>query len=149
MGNSHAALFGHGIRAPGTVKATCGTGSSLMALTPIRVVSVNGLSGTIGWTDQHGTARACEGNITVSAQAAAFMAQMLGVNVQELCDLAQSVPVAGGLSFVPALAGLGAPHWDDRATGLITGMTHGSPAPIWPAPPLRRLPARSRMSLTR
>ncbi len=126
MGDSHAALYGHGIRAPGTVKATYGTGSSLMALTPGRVGSTNGLSGTIGWTDQQGTAYALEGNITVSAQAAAFMAQMLGISVHDLSDLAQSVPDSGGVTFVPALAGLGAPHWDDRATGLITGMTHGT-----------------------
>ena len=74
MGDSHAALYGHGVRAPGTVKATYGTGSSLMTLTPGRVASRHGLSGTIAWTDRHGTAYALEGNITVSAQAAAFMA---------------------------------------------------------------------------
>lgn len=126
MGDSHAALYGHGIRAPGIVKATYGTGSSLMALTPTRVASANGLSGTVGWTDAQGTAYALEGNITVSAQAAAFMAQMLGVSVQGLSDMAQSVPDSAGVAFVPALAGLGAPHWDDRATGLITGMTQGT-----------------------
>lgn len=126
MGDSHAALYGHGVRAPGTVKATYGTGSSLMALTPGRVASSNGLSGTIGWTRDDGTAYALEGNITVSAQAAAFMAQVLGVSVAELSDLAQSVPDAGGVVFVPALAGLGAPHWDDSAKGLVCGMTHAT-----------------------
>lgn len=125
MGDSHAALYGHGIRAPGTVKATYGTGSSLMALSP-RVTSTNGLSGTIAWTDQNGTAYALEGNITVSAQAAAFMGGMLGLSVPALSDLAQTVPDSGGVAFVPALAGLGAPHWDDHATGLLTGMTHGT-----------------------
>jgi glycerol kinase len=126
MGDSHAALYGHGIRHPGTVKATYGTGSSLMALTGRRTASANGLSGTVAWTDRHGTAYALEGNITVSAQAAGFMAGLLGVDVQALSDLAQSVPDAGGVAFVPALSGLGAPHWDDRATGLVTGMTHGT-----------------------
>jgi glycerol kinase len=126
MGDSHAALYGHGVRAAGTVKATYGTGSSLMALTPARGASTHGLSGTIGWSDAQGTAYAVEGNITVSAQAASFMAQMLGLSVAELSDLAKSVPDSGGVAFVPALAGLGAPHWDDAATGLVTGMTHAT-----------------------
>ena len=126
LGDSHAALYGHGIRAPGTVKATYGTGSSLMTLTPGRVASSNGLSGTIAWSDRHGTAYALEGNITVSAQAAGFMARLLGLSVQALSDLAQTVPDSGGVAFVPALAGLGAPYWDDHATGMVTGMTHGT-----------------------
>ena len=127
MGDSHAALFGHGVRKPGVVKATYGTGSSLMTLTPARVASGHGLSGTIAWSDRHGTAYALEGNITVSAQAAAFMAGILGVeNATVLSDLAQTVPDNGGVVFVPALAGLGAPHWIDDATGTISGMTHGT-----------------------
>ena len=126
MGDSHAALYGHGIRQPGTVKATYGTGSSLMTLTAGRVASANGLSGTIAWTDRNGTAYALEGNITVSAQAAAFMARLLSKTVAELSDLAQTVPDSSGVVFVPALAGLGAPHWEDRATGTVTGMTHGT-----------------------
>lgn len=127
MGDSHAALYGHGVRAPGAVKATFGTGSSLMTLTPARVASGHGLSGTIAWRDRTGTAYALEGNITVSAQAAAFMAGLLGLgDARALSDLAQTVPESGGVAFVPALAGLGAPHWDDHATGLITGMTHAT-----------------------
>ena len=127
MGDSHAALYGHGIRTPGAVKATYGTGSSLMTLTPARTASRHGLSGTIAWTDRHGTAHALEGNITVSAQAAAFMAQLLGVaDAAALSALAETVPDSGGVAFVPALAGLGAPHWDDAARGTVTGMTHGT-----------------------
>ncbi|MDO9638383.1 MAG: FGGY family carbohydrate kinase [Pseudotabrizicola sp.] len=127
MGDSHAALYGHGVRTPGAVKATFGTGSSLMTLTPARVASGHGLSGTIAWRDRTGIAYALEGNITVSAQAAAFMAGLLGLGgATALSDLAQTVPDSGGVAFVPALAGLGAPHWDDRATGLVTGMTHAT-----------------------
>jgi len=127
MGDSHAALYGHGVRSPGTVKATYGTGSSLMTLTPGRVASSHGLSGTIAWTNRHGTAHALEGNITVSAQAAGFMAGLLGLtSASELSALAESVPDSGGVAFVPALAGLGAPHWDDAARGTVTGMTHGT-----------------------
>ena len=123
LGDSHAALYGHGIRTPGLVKATYGTGSSLMALTPTRTQSRHGLSGTIAWTQNGKTTYAIEGNITVSAQAAAFIAQMLGITVQSLSDLAKTVPDANGVTFVPALAGLGAPHWNDRATGTISGLT--------------------------
>jgi glycerol kinase len=127
MGDSHAALYGHGIRAPGAVKATYGTGSSLMTLTPARTASSHGLSGTVAWTDRHGTAHALEGNITVSAQAAAFMAGLLGLKDPDaLSALAQTVPDAGGVTFVPALAGLGAPHWHDAARGTIAGMTHAT-----------------------
>jgi glycerol kinase len=127
MGDSHAALYGHGIRQPGAVKATYGTGSSLMTLTPSRTASTHGLSGTIAWTDRNGTAHALEGNITVSAQAAAFMAQLLGLkDAAALSALAQTVPDAGGVTFVPALAGLGAPHWHDAARGTIVGMTHAT-----------------------
>lgn len=127
MGDSHAALYGHGIRTPGAVKATYGTGSSLMTLTPTRTASNHGLSGTIAWTDRNGTAHALEGNITVSAQAATFMAQLLGLpNANALSDLAQTVPDAQGVTFVPALAGLGAPHWSDAARGILAGMTHAT-----------------------
>ncbi|MDR3373107.1 MAG: FGGY family carbohydrate kinase [Ancalomicrobiaceae bacterium] len=124
MGDSHAALYGHGVRAPGAVKATYGTGSSLMTLTPTRVASRHGLSGTIAWSRGARTAYALEGNITVSAQAASFMAKLIGLKgAPELSDLARTVSTSNGVAFVPALAGLGAPHWDDYATGLVTGMT--------------------------
>ncbi|SHL97885.1 FGGY family carbohydrate kinase [Roseibium suaedae] len=127
MGDSHAALFGHGVTQPGVAKATFGTGSSLMALTPERVVSSHGLSGTIGWSCQGQTHYAIEGNITVSAQAAEFTARMLGAgSAAALSDLAQTVPDAGGVTFVPALAGLGAPHWDDNARGVVAGLSLGS-----------------------
>ena len=111
MGDSHAALYGHGVRAPGTVKATYGTGSSLMTLSPTRTRSTQRLSGTVAWSSGTATAHALEGNITVSAQAAAFMAALLGLSgPAELSDLARTVPDSGGVAFVPALVGLGAPH---------------------------------------
>ncbi|MCJ8510382.1 FGGY-family carbohydrate kinase [Rhizobium lemnae] len=127
MGDSHAALYGHGVRAPGLVKATYGTGSSLMTLTDRRVLSGHGLSSTIAWSDERGVAYALEGNITVSAQAIAFAATLLGLDgPRALSDLAQSVSDSGKVVFVPALAGLGAPHWTDDASGTISGMTHAT-----------------------
>ncbi len=127
MGDSHAALYGHGVRTPGQVKATYGTGSSLMALTPGRIASCHGLSGTIAWSTGAGVAYAIEGNITVSAQAAAFVATMLRLpDAAALSDLAQTTASSEGVTFIPALAGLGAPHWDDQVRGVIDGLTLSS-----------------------
>ena len=127
IGDSHAALFGHGVRAPGTVKATYGTGTSLMALTPERVLSGHGLSSTIAWSQSGTMAHALEGNISVSGQAAAFMAQMLGLaDATALSALAETVPDSNGAAFVPALVGLGAPHWRSDARGTITGLSLGT-----------------------
>jgi glycerol kinase len=127
IGDSHAALFGHGVRAPGTVKATYGTGSSLMTLTPQRVSSSHGLSGTIAWSTAAGVDYALEGNISVSGQAAAFMAELLGLSdAAALSKLADTVLDTNGVAFVPALVGLGAPHWRDDARGVISGLSLGT-----------------------
>ncbi len=79
MGDSHAALFGHGIRSPGAVKATYGTGSSLMTLTETPIRSRSGLSTTVAWRRSNKVSYALEGNISVSAQAAAWMAELMGL----------------------------------------------------------------------
>lgn len=127
MGDSHAALFGHGVRSPGMAKATYGTGSSLMALTGGRVTSRHGLSGTIAWSTSEGVVHALEGNISVSGQAAAFMAEMLGLeSAGALSTLAATVSDSNGCVFVPALVGLGAPYWRDDARGMIAGMSLGT-----------------------
>jgi glycerol kinase len=73
-----------------------------------------------------GAAYALEGNISVSGQAAAFMAELLGVaNVDSLAALATAVTDSNGVTFVPALVGLGAPHWAPHARGLVDGLTLG------------------------
>ncbi|MBU1307344.1 MAG: glycerol kinase, partial [Alphaproteobacteria bacterium] len=127
IGDSHAALFGHGVRTPGTVKATYGTGTSLMSLTPERVLSRHGLSSTIAWSQGGQVVRALEGNISVSGQAAAFMAQLLGLpDVAALSTLADSVADSNGATFVPALVGLGAPYWRADARGTVAGLSLGT-----------------------
>jgi glycerol kinase len=124
MGDSHAALYGHGIRSPGAVKATYGTGSSLMTLTERPVASRNGLSTTIAWAAGGDVAYALEGNISVSGQAVAFAASLLGLpDENALTQLARTVESSEGVFFVPALAGLGAPHWRADVRGLFTGMS--------------------------
>lgn len=128
LGDSHAALFAHGIHAPGRVKATIGTGSSLMAATDGRVRSSHGLSSTIAWSRAaSGVQHALEGNISVSGHAAAFATALLGLaDEQALTALAETVADSAGVVFVPALAGLGAPHWETGARGTISGMTLGT-----------------------
>lgn len=125
LGDSHAALFAHGLSQAGRVKATIGTGSSLMAATAGRVHSSHGLSSTIAWSRvDGGVQHALEGNISVSGHAAAFATTLLGLSDETaLTALAMQVPDSGGVTFVPALAGLGAPHWQAGARGTIGGMT--------------------------
>ncbi|MGH6780082.1 MAG: FGGY family carbohydrate kinase [Bradyrhizobium sp.] len=124
MGDSHAALFGHGVRTPGKVKATYGTGTSLMTLTGRRLPSAHGLSTTIAWARGGEPAYALEGNISVSGQVAAFIRELLGLEDEDaLTALAQTVRSSEGICFVPALAGLGAPYWRDDVRGRVTGMT--------------------------
>ncbi|MDP5279802.1 FGGY family carbohydrate kinase [Sphingomonas sp. DG1-23] len=124
LGDSHAALFGHGVDRPGRVKATIGTGSSLMTATDARVRSTHGLSSTIAWSRGGQVQHALEGNISVSGHAAAFATALLGLADEDaLTRLAASVDHSDGIVFVPALAGLGAPHWCAEARGTISGMS--------------------------
>lgn len=127
LGDSHAALFAHGLTGLGSAKVTIGTGSSVMAVTNRRVRSRSGLSGTIAWSRGGEVTHALEGNITVSGHAAAYATRLLGLHdEEELTRLAQTVPSSDGVSFVPALAGLGAPHWCSHARGTIAGMSLGT-----------------------
>ncbi|SFR05011.1 FGGY family carbohydrate kinase [Poseidonocella sedimentorum] len=127
MGDSHAALYGHGLREGGTLKVTYGTGSSMMMPVSARAKAPRGLSASIAWTENGTTRHAIEANITVSGQAAAFAARMMGLeDAAALADLAAGVETADGVVFVPALAGLGAPYWDDEARGVISGLSLGT-----------------------
>jgi glycerol kinase len=123
MGDSHAAMFAQAQRGA-DAKVTIGTGSSVMALRQDAPQRLDGLSGTIAWSRHGHIHYADEGNIIASGQAAAFAVRLLGVADEEaLTALAQSVPDSGSVVFVPALSGLGAPHWDPQARGLICNMT--------------------------
>ena len=130
IGDSHAALFGHAAFEPGMVKATYGTGSSLMTMTPEPIRSAHGLSSTVAWALPQRVSYALEGNITMTGGAIDWFSQFLGGanTAATVADLAATITDAGGVYVVPAFAGLGAPHWDDRARGLISGLTRGSTA---------------------
>ena len=126
IGDSHAALFGHGAPKPGWVKATYGTGTSLLGATPGLPAIPDGLVGTVAWADG-GVVYGLEGNIPTTGAAVQWMERVLGLGgPEQLTQLAAEVEDAGGVYFVPALAGLGSPWWDDQARGLITGITRGT-----------------------
>ncbi|MEE3650400.1 MULTISPECIES: FGGY family carbohydrate kinase [unclassified Brenneria] len=131
IGDSHAALYGQGINQSGAIKATYGTGSSLMTTIAGPHAHSSGLSTTIAWHD--GELRyALEGNITHTGSGFAWIGKMLGIpSVAQLTELALSATSAQGVFFVPALSGLGAPHWDTHARGLLCGLTDATtPATI-------------------
>lgn len=130
IGDSHGALFGHAAFEPGAVKATYGTGSSLMTTTPQPVLSAGGLSTTIAWSRGAETRYALEGNILVTGSAVQWLGEFLGLGdpTAGVAALAESVPDSGGVYLVPAFVGLGAPHWNDGARGVLTGLTRGTSA---------------------
>jgi glycerol kinase len=136
IGDSHGAMFGHGDYRPGATKATYGTGSSLMCITPERPHSRHGLASTIAWclsdpaderSLQHVT-YALEGNISVTGMAVRWLGEILGLadTEAEMTKLALSVPDTNEVYFVPAFAGLGAPRWAPEARGTIVGLTRGA-----------------------
>jgi len=118
LADSHAAMYGQGCTQPGMVKATYGTGSSVM--TPVDGFTESGC--TLAWlTDR--PVYALEGNIVSSGAALAWTADLLDLpDVGGLVALAATVPSAEGVVLVPAFAGLGAPHWDREARAALTGM---------------------------
>jgi glycerol kinase len=126
LGDSHAALLGHGVLERGKVKATYGTGSSLMTLCDAPEGSEKGISSTIAWKFDR-IQYAYEGNITVTGSGLSW-----ALNLMDFKDLEPAVKAAtemednGSVYFVPALAGLGAPHWDEKARGAIVGLSFGS-----------------------
>jgi glycerol kinase len=131
IGDSHAALFGQAGFEPGAVKATYGTGTSLMTPTPAAVLSQHGLSTTVAWAlDRQRVTYALEGNILVTGAAIQWLGEFLGLPnpAEDVATLAGQVGDAGGLYLVPAFVGLGAPYWNVSARGLICGLTRSSTA---------------------
>ena len=121
MGDSHSALFAHGGFAPGQVKTTYGTGSSVMGLIGTPGDLADGLCLTIGWAIER-PAFAVEGNIRAAGATLRWMAEVLHIEVAELAELAARSR-SDGVAVVPGFNGLGAPWWDKNAVGLITNCT--------------------------
>jgi glycerol kinase len=130
-GDQQAALFGQQCLRPGDAKCTFGTGSFLlMNVGPRPVLSRHRLLGTVAWQTAADTAYALEGSAFVSGALIQWLRDGLGIIRQaaESEGLAASVPDDGGVTIVPALAGLGAPHWRSEARGAILGLTRGTRA---------------------
>nr|MQY81405.1 glycerol kinase GlpK [Dehalococcoidia bacterium] len=129
VGDQQAALFGQACYHPGMTKNTYGTGSFVLLNTGDKPVpSQRGLITTVAWGLASKVSYALEGSIFISGAAVQWLRDGLGLiaSAAESEDLARSVPDSGGVYFVPALAGLGAPYWDMYARGTILGLTHGT-----------------------
>ncbi|WP_018689487.1 FGGY family carbohydrate kinase [Ahrensia kielensis] len=127
IGDSHAALFGHGAFHDGDGKITFGTGSSVMTTLPEFITPPDGITTTIAWSLNGRSTYAFEGNILVSAAIFPWAADMLGLSgVEELIDLAQTVEDSDSVCLVPAHVGLGSPHWASQARGLVSGLSFNS-----------------------
>jgi glycerol kinase len=129
-GDQQAALFGQACFAPGDSKCTYGTGSFVLANTGRSIArAATGLLATVAWMDGSGALTyALEGSVFVTGAAVQWLRDGLGLldNAAQSEDLAASVPDSGGVVFVPALTGLGAPHWDPDARGAVFGITRGT-----------------------
>jgi glycerol kinase len=120
MGDSHAALFAHGAFAPGQIKATYGTGSSVMGLIARPEALGAGACLSIAWQVEV-PAFAAEGNIRATGAALRWMAGLLGMSVDAMAELGARSP-GRGVVLVPGFTGLGAPWWDRDAVGLIANL---------------------------
>ena len=130
-GDQQAALFGQMCTEPGSVKNTYGTGCFLLMNSGERpIMSSNNLLTTIAWKIGDTVNYALEGSIFVAGSVVQWLRDGLGIirSSSEVEALAASVPDNGGVYFVPALTGLGAPHWDQYAKGSIYGITRGATA---------------------
>ena len=130
LADSHSALYHHGCTTPGSGKATYGTGTSVMSPISDLRPAPHGIATTVAWHAQGQVTYAREGNIVASGSALDWMATTLGgppaAGGAYLTELVADVTDSGGVSFVPAFSGLGAPHWDRAALGVITGVTGGT-----------------------
>lgn len=130
-GDQQAALFGQMCTTPGSVKNTYGTGCFLLMNSGTRpITSSHNLLTTIAWKIGDTVNYALEGSIFVGGSVVQWLRDGLGIikSSSEIESLAMTVPDNGGVYFVPALTGLGAPYWDQYAKGTICGLTRGTTA---------------------
>ncbi len=131
-GDQQAALFGQRCFEPGMVKATYGTGCFLLMQTgEDPILSEHRLLTTVAWKLGDGPCKyALEGSVFTGGSVVQWIRDGLGLigKSEEINALAESVDSNGGVYFVPAFTGLGAPHWDPNARGTISGLTRGSKA---------------------
>ena len=127
--DQQAALFGQACYSPGTVKTTYGTGCFMLMNTgDSPVYSRNGLLTTVGWGLNNKMTFALDGGIYIAGAAVQWLRDKLNLleNSSQSEEIAKSVDDTGGMFFVPAFAGLAAPHWDQYARGTMVGITGGT-----------------------
>ena len=127
-GDQQAALFGQACFSPGEAKCTYGTGAFLLMNTGTEPIhSQHGLLSTVAWRLGDETTYALEGSAFIAGAAVQWLRDGLGIikSAPEIEGLAAQVESNGGVYFVPALTGLGAPYWDPEARGVISGLTRG------------------------
>jgi glycerol kinase len=128
-GDQQAALFGQVCTKPGMVKNTYGTGCFMLMHTGAKpIASRNNLLTTVAWRIGGRTEYALEGSIFIAGAVVQWLRDGLGIisSSSEVESLASQATDNGGVYLVPAFAGLGAPHWDQYARGLLIGLTRGS-----------------------
>ena len=128
-GDQQAAMFGQACFQAGTAKNTYGTGCFLLLNTgPFAIPSRHGLLTTIGWQIGKQFTYCLEGSVFIAGAAVQWLRDELQIikSSDEIEALAREVPDNGGVYFVPALVGLGAPYWDSQARGAIVGLSRGS-----------------------
>ena len=128
-GDQQAALFGQMCVDRGDIKNTYGTGCFLVMNTGNQpIISQNNLLTTVAWQIGQETTYALEGSIFVAGSVVQWLRDGLGIirSSSEIEQLASTVPDTGGVYFVPALAGMGAPYWDQHARGIICGISRGT-----------------------
>jgi glycerol kinase len=128
-GDQQAALFGQMCIEPGDVKNTYGTGCFCMMNTGNKPVkSNNRMLTTIGWKIGDNTTYALEGSVFIAGAIVQWLRDQLNIinDASEIEDLAKTVENNGGVTFISALSGLGAPYWNPNATGAIMGITRGT-----------------------
>jgi len=128
-GDQQAALFGQLCLQPGDVKNTYGTGCFCIMNTGNKpVVSKNKMLTTIAWQINGEVTYAVEGSVFTAGALVQWLRDQLHMisSSADIEALAESVPDNGGVTFVPALSGLGAPYWDPHTTGAIIGITRGT-----------------------
>lgn len=128
-GDQHAALYGQACFSPGMTKSTYGTGCFILMQTGAEPrPSRHHLLSTVAWQIDGKREYALEGSVFIGGAVVQWLRDQMEMirHADEIEALAERVPDSGGVYFVPAFAGLGAPHWDASARGLIIGMTRGT-----------------------
>lgn len=126
LGDSHGALFGQDCRRPGQIKATYGTGSSVMMHIGSKPkFSDSGLVTSLAWGINGKVEYVFEGNLNYTGAVMTWLRESVGLirTDAEATELAEKANPNDRTCFVPAFTGLSAPYWDSRATGLLTGIT--------------------------